>query len=56
MCELRFLVDWDGNVCETTVHKSSGVLMYDISARMAVAKMDTPRWSRGKEFIVAFRQ
>ena len=55
-CVLKVLVDWSGNVSETGVNKSSGVLMYDISARTAVAQMQMPQWARGKEFNITFKQ
>lgn len=55
-CVLKVLIDWSGNVNETEVHKSSGVLMYDISARTAVAQMQMPQWARGKEFNITFKQ
>lgn len=55
-CVLKVLVNWNGSVQDTEVEKSSGVLMYDISARTAVAKMQLPRWAYGKEFHITFKQ
>jgi len=56
-CCVKIVVDWNGRVHEAIVEKPSGVLMYDISARTAVAKLDElPRWARGKEFSITFKQ
>ena len=33
-----------------------GFLMYDISARTAVANMKLPKWAHGKEFSITFKQ
>lgn len=46
----------DGTIADLSVKKPSGVLVYDISARSAVQKMQLPRWASGKEFTIAFRQ
>jgi len=55
-CVLKILVDWNGGVSRTVVHRSSGALVYDISARTAVAQMRMPQWARGKEFNITFKQ
>ena len=56
VCVLKVLVDWSGRAQETLVESSSGVLMYDIAARTAVARMQLPRWAYGKEFSITFKQ
>jgi len=55
-CVLKILVNWKGKATETVVEKTSGVLMYDISARTAVARMELPQWAHGKEFHITFKQ
>jgi hypothetical protein len=56
ICVLQVLVDWNGKIAETKVAQSSGVLMYDISARTAVAHMQLQKWAHGKEFNITFKQ
>ncbi len=53
-CSLTFVVDADGNASQVTVQKTSGVLVYDMAARMAVAQMSMPQWARGKELSITF--
>jgi len=55
-CTLKILVDWYGKVRKTTIEKSSGVLMYDISARTAVATLAVPKVAYGKGFSITFKQ
>ncbi|MCK5632913.1 TonB C-terminal domain-containing protein, partial [bacterium] len=56
VCILKVLVDWSGKVNQAAVQKGSGVLMYDISARTAVAKMQLQKKAYGKEFTITFKQ
>ncbi len=56
VCVLKVLVDWSGRVTKTSVAQSSGVLMYDISARTAVSRMQLQQWAHGKEFSITFKQ
>ena len=56
VCVLKILVDWNGTIKQTMVHESSGVLMYDISARTAVAHATAPKSTYGKEFCITFKQ
>jgi len=56
VCVLKILVDWNGAVKQTTVHESSGVLVYDVSARTAVAHASAPKSTYGKEFYITFKQ
>ncbi|MFC1842024.1 TonB C-terminal domain-containing protein, partial [Candidatus Dependentiae bacterium] len=55
-CTINVLVDWNGNVKQSMVKRSSGVLIFDISARMAVAKLSLPKNVRGKEINITFNQ
>lgn len=53
-CTLTFVVDADGNAAQVEIQKTSGVLVYDMAARMAVAQMQMPQWARGKELSITF--
>lgn len=55
-CEVSFVVDWQGKAETVTVSKSSGALVYDISARSALLAMEFPDWARGKSFKITFKQ
>lgn len=55
-CEITITVDWQGAITATKVAKSSGVPMYDTSARQAVRHMVPPKWLYGKELTIAFKQ
>lgn len=56
VCTIGVQYARDGTIADLGVKKPSGVLVYDISARTAVQKMQLPRWAAGKEFTIAFRQ
>lgn len=56
VCEVAVVVNWQGEVQNARIAKTSGVLMYDISARTAVVKMKLPKIAWGKEFIITFKQ
>lgn len=55
-CELRICIGQGGKVVECAINKPSGVLIYDMAARVAARAMSLPRWAWGKEFTIAFRQ
>lgn len=55
-CEISFVVDWHGKANTVAVSKSSGALVYDISARSALLAMEFPDWARGKAFKITFKQ
>ncbi len=55
-CEISFVVDWQGKANTVAVSKSSGALVYDISARSALLAMEFPEWARGKAFKITFKQ
>jgi len=55
-CILKVLIDWDGGIKKVSVVKSSSVLIYDISARRSIAKLQLPRSVRGKEINITFKQ
>ncbi len=53
-CDISFFVNKKGNIENLTIQKSSGVLMYDISARQALYSMTMPQWTYGKQLIINF--
>lgn len=55
-CEVKMIVDAQGVVKQVCVHKASGVLIYDVSARLAAQGIELPQWARGKEFYIIFKQ
>jgi len=55
-CSIKVLVGWDGNIKNSVIQKTSGVLIYDISARTAVSKLNMPKGARGKEINILFNQ
>jgi len=56
VCEVSFVVDWQGKASTVIVSKPSGALVYDISARSALLAMEFPDWARGKSFKITFKQ
>jgi len=55
-CTIRILVDWNGKSRQIKIEKPSGALMYDISVRTAVAKLQLPKGFQGKEISITFNQ
>jgi len=55
-CCVKVLVGWDGSIEHVTIDKPSGVLVYDIAARMAVARLQMPQMAKGKEINITFKQ
>jgi TonB C terminal len=53
-CELSFSVSKNGTVQQLKTTKTSGVLMFDISARQALCAMKMPQWTYGKPLIISF--
>jgi len=56
MCEISFFVNKKGNLENLKTIKSSGIVMYDISARQALLTMKMPPWTYGKPLIISFKQ
>lgn len=56
MCEISFFVTTAGKIEDLKMVKSSGVMMYDISARQALFAMAMPQWTYGKPLIISFKQ
>jgi hypothetical protein len=56
MCEVSFFVNTAGTIEDLKMVKSSGVVMYDISARQALFAMKMPQWAHGKTFTIGFKQ
>lgn len=55
-CEIIAIIGKDGKALKTIVQKSSGVLIYDVAARTALAKISMPLWAYGKEICITFKQ
>lgn len=55
-CTLTVLVDWKGNIRTVTINESSGVLMYDTSAKKVLHELAMPKWAWGKELTITFNQ
>lgn len=53
-CDISFFVNKQGKIENLIVQKSSGILMYDISARQALYSMTMPQWTYGKQLIINF--
>jgi hypothetical protein len=56
MCEISFFVTQNGALENLTMIKSSGVVMYDISARQALFSMKMPQWTYNKQLNICFKQ
>ena len=55
-CQIKIRFTPEGKISNCELEKKSGVLIYDMAARTAAKAMMLPRWSWGKEFIIAFKQ
>lgn len=55
-CSIRASVSNSGLIDKVVVEKSSGVLTYDMSARMAFVNAQMPKEVYGKEIILNFKQ
>ena len=55
-CEIQFSVDKHGSVKEISIIKSSGIMMYDLSARHALFSMKMPQWTQQKTLTIIFTQ
>lgn len=55
-CTIGLVVDWNGKVTQVRVVKPSGVLAYDISARVAASKLNMPNSLYGKDLNIGFTQ
>ncbi len=55
MCEITTYVGNNGVVTDSVITQSSGILMYDVSARAAILAMDLPRWTWGTSFTITFK-
>jgi hypothetical protein len=55
-CEIALQINSLGHVSQADIKKSSGVLLYDLSARNAALKLMLPSWSQGKKFYITFKR
>jgi len=56
VCELTIVIDWQGNIKDIKVQKSSGAAMYDVSARSAAKAAQYPQALWGKTCTITFKQ
>jgi outer membrane biosynthesis protein TonB len=54
-CQIKVTFDWEGKVTQMETVKPSGILMFDVSSRNAVAAMEAPKFVRGKTFTITFK-
>jgi hypothetical protein len=54
-CEITTYVDTNGVITDSVISQSSGILMYDVSARAAILAMELPRWTWGSSFTITFK-
>lgn len=54
-CQIKVTFDWEGNVTQMETIKPSGMLLFDVSSRNAVAAMEAPKFVRGKTFTITFK-
>jgi len=55
-CQIKVQLGWEGKISSVAVQESSGIVIFDISARTAAGKMQLPKWAWGKELIITFNQ
>ncbi len=53
-CEIKVVLDFNGKPHAIDIQNSSGVLMYDLSARGAVQSIAFPNFAWGKEITITF--
>lgn len=54
-CDISFFVNKKGKIENLKTTKSSGIIMFDISARQALCAMKMPPWTHGKPLIISFK-
>lgn len=54
-CDISFFVTKQGTIENLKMVKSSGVMIFDISARQALFAMKMPQWTYGKPLIINFK-
>ena len=54
-CSIKIALDWNGNIIESSVEKSSGILIYDMTVEHAVPIIKFPHAAYGKTFTVSFK-
>jgi len=55
-CEIEFTIDKTGHIQKYAMIKSSGNLLYDISAKQALYSCTMPRWTYEKSLTISFIQ
>lgn len=55
-CVVKVSVDHEGKVVDVVIDSSSGVLIFDTSAKMALGAFVPPSWSFGNSLLITFKQ
>jgi hypothetical protein len=55
-CDISFFVNKKGTIENLKMVKSSGVILFDVSARQALFSMKMPQWAYGKPLVINFKQ
>jgi TonB family protein len=55
-CQIEVRINAQGKVAELKIIKSSGMLLYDISAKQAVYSLAMPKWTYNKSITLNFKQ
>lgn len=55
-CRIKAFVNKHGSIEDMMIEESSGILMFDIAARSALLNTEMPEWTRGKSFVITFKQ
>lgn len=55
-CVVKISIDHEGAVADVSIDSSSGVLIFDTSARMALSTFTPPAWAYGKSLLITFKQ
>lgn len=55
-CRIKALINKLGEIEDIEIEESSGILMFDIAARSALLNTQMPEWTRGKSFVITFKQ
>lgn len=54
-CQLEVTTSAQGQVAKVDVKESSGILLFDAAARMAVRQLRLPAWASNKTFIIILK-
>lgn len=55
-CIMKIVINTEGVITDIAVDQSSGVLIFDTSAKVALDSFTAPKWAYGKELLITFKQ